>query len=346
MFACILVSFTVEENRHIRIIHRVLAPQSLTLLSFVAVNARWGQNGVTVAGGNGEGDGANQLNRPQGLCVDDEDTVIVADFGNHRIVEWKRGATSGTVLAGGNGEGKRPDQLNRPTDVIFDKETDSLVICEGSRVTRWPRRKGTRSGETIINNIVCRGLAMNNEGSLYVTDVEKLEVRRYHRGETNGIIVAGGNGQGAALNQLNNPRYVCVDGEHAVYVSDTGNHRVMKWVKGANEGIVVAGGRGEGNDLTQLYAPRGVRVDATGNVYVADWGNHRVMRWSHGATQGTVVVGESANQFKCPAGLSFGRHGDLYVAGWNNHRVQRFSLENNWINNIFLSFFLDIGINT
>ena len=77
-----------------------------------------------------EGGETNQLYYPRGLYVDDEDTVIVADYGNHRIVEWKRGATSGTVLAGGNGVGKRPDQLNQPTDVIFDKETDSLIICE------------------------------------------------------------------------------------------------------------------------------------------------------------------------------------------------------------------------
>ena len=210
--------------------------------------------------------------------------MIVADYLNHRIVEWKRGATSGTVLAGGNGRGNRPDQLNQPTDVIFDKETDSLIICDlrNIRVTRWPRRKGTQSGETIIDNIDCWGLAMDDEGSLYVTDIGKHEVRRYRRGETNGTVVAGGNGQGATLNQLNYPYYVCVDGEHAVYVSDYENHRVMKWVKGAKEGIVVAGGRGQGKDLTQLSRPRGVRVDATGNVYVADWGNHRVMRWCRG----------------------------------------------------------------
>ena len=267
--------------------------------------------------------------------MDDEDTVIVADTNNNRIVEWKRGATSGTVLAGGNAYGDRPDQLNSPTDVIFDKETDSLIICDAGnrRVTRWPRRNGTRSGETIIDNIGCYGLAMDDEGSLYVTEIEKHEVRRYHRGETNGIVVAGGNGQGAALNQLNFPVYVCVDGEHAVYVSDNKNHRVMKWVKGAQEGIVVAGGRGQGNNLTQLYYPRGVRVDATGNVYVAEYYNHRVMRWSRGATQGTLVVGGNgagggrANQFNGPIGLSFDRHGHLYVADQVNDRVQRFSLE-------------------
>ena len=305
-------------------------------LSFVAANARWGQNGVTVAGGHGRGDGTNQLNSPYGLCVDDEDTAIVADLCNHRIVEWKRGAPIGTVLAGGNGQGKRPDQLDRPTDVIFDKETDSLIICDrgNRRVTRCPRRKGIRRGETIVDNIACYGVTRDDEGSLYVTDVEKHEVRRYRRGETNGTVVAGGNGQGTALNQLNEPRYVCVDGEYAVYVSDRDNHRVMKWVKGAKEGIVVAGGRGKGDDLTQLSYPRGVRIDATGNVYVADFGNNRVMRWCRGAIQGTIVVGgngagEGANQFQRPVGLSFDRHGHLYVADCDNHRVQRFSLEKN-----------------
>ena len=307
---------------------------SLTLLSFVPANARWRSYGDTVAGGHRRGGEANQLNNPYGLCVDDEDTVIVADYGNHRIVEWKRDATSGTVLAGGNGQGKRPDQLNSPTDVIFDKETDSLIICEASRVTRWPRRKGTRSGETIIDNIACYGLAMDDEGSLYVTDVQKHEVRRYRRGETNGTVVAGGNGKGAALNQLNHPYYVCVDGEHAVYVSDNENHRVMKWVKDAKEEIVVAGGRGEGKDLTKLYYLNGVRVDGTGNVYVADSENQRVMRWSRGKSQGTVVVGgngwgNAAIQFNYPRGLSFDRHGHLYVADSGNNRVQRFSLQRN-----------------
>ena len=97
--------------------------------------------------------------------MDDQGTVIVADCANHRIVKWKRGATSGIVLAGGNGPGNRPDQLNYPTNVIFDKETDSLIICDrGNRlVTRWPCRSGTRSGETIIDNIACWGLAMDRD---------------------------------------------------------------------------------------------------------------------------------------------------------------------------------------
>ncbi|CAF4980841.1 unnamed protein product [Rotaria sp. Silwood1] len=135
------------------------------------MNARWKQNGLTVAGGKGQGNGINQLLDSCGLYVDDDQTIYVADQSNHRIVEWKRGATSGQVVAGGNGQGSGDHQLNYPAIVIIDKERDSLIISDRSnkRVVRWPRRNGT-SGETIISNIVCWGLTMDENGSLYVVD--------------------------------------------------------------------------------------------------------------------------------------------------------------------------------
>ncbi|CAF4491969.1 unnamed protein product, partial [Rotaria sp. Silwood2] len=255
-------------------------------------NARWQQNGLTVAGGNGKGNGINQLSNPWGLYVDDDQTIYVADGWNHRIVEWKWGATSGQVVAGGNGQGSGAHQFSCPFDAIVDKERDSLIISDYSnkRVVRWPRRNGT-SGETIISNIDCLGLTMDENGSLYVTDEGKAEVRRYRRGESQGTVVAGGNGSGNRLDQLSNPHYVFVDRDHSVYVSDCGNHRVMKWVEGAKQGIVVAGGQGEGNGLTQLSYPEGVVVDQLGTVYVVDWGNDRIMRWLKGATQGSIIVG-------------------------------------------------------
>ena len=47
---------------------------------------------------------------------------------------------------------------------------------------------------------------------------ENCEVRRYTIGDKNGIVVAGGNGKGNQLNQLNYPTYLFVDEEQAVYV--------------------------------------------------------------------------------------------------------------------------------
>jgi sugar lactone lactonase YvrE len=250
-------------------------------------------------------------------------------------VEWKSGATSGQVVAGGNGAGNQNNQLNSPTNVIIDKENDSLIICDygNKRVVRWPRRNGT-TGETIISNVDCLGLAMDNNGYLYVSDRSKHEVRRWKMGEANGIVVAGGNGGGNGLNQLNNPHHIFVDQDHSVYVSDSNNHRVIKWMKDAKEGIVVTGGQGAGNGLTQLSSPRGIIVDLLGTVYVTDQSNHRVMRRLKGATQGSVVVGGNGqggyvNQFNNPHGLSFDRKNNLYVVDYNNHRVQKFNFEPN-----------------
>ncbi|CAF2909662.1 unnamed protein product [Rotaria sp. Silwood2] len=244
------------------------------------------------------------------------------------------GDTSGKVVAGGNGQGSRLDRLYYPTDVLIDKESDSLIICDrvNQRVVRWSRRSGTTQGEILIDNIDCAGLAMDDQGYLYVSDIEKHEVRRYQIGDKNGTLVAGGNGKGADLNQLNEPTYIVVDQQQTVYVSDNYNHRVMKWTKGAKKGIVVAGGQGEGNALTQLTKPNALFVDTLGTIYVADSSNHRVMRWPKGSKQGTVIVdgngeGAGANQFKYFRGLSFDRQGNLYVVDEDNHRVQRFSIE-------------------
>ncbi|CAF1299377.1 unnamed protein product [Rotaria sordida] len=243
------------------------------------------------------------------------------------------GDTNGQVVAGGNGRGNRLDQLNCPTDVLIDKETDSLIICDrwNRRVLRWSRRSGTTQGEILINNIGCWGLTMDDQRYLYISDVEKHEVRRYQIGDNNGTIVAGGHGKGVGLKQLNHPTYIFVDQQQTVYVSDHDNHRVMKWDKDAKEGIVVAGGQGYGNTLTQLSYPKGLFVDTLGTIYVADLWNHRVMRWPKGAKQGTVIVGgngrgSGANQFNSLRGLSFDRHANLYVVDCDNHRVQRFSI--------------------
>ncbi|CAF1621811.1 unnamed protein product, partial [Rotaria magnacalcarata] len=151
-------------------------------------------------------------------------------------MQWKNGdTTNGQVVAGGNGHGNGLNQLYLPTDVLIDKETDSLIICDtgNQRVVRWSRRSGTTQGEILINNIECNGVAMDEQRYLYVSDYGKHEVRRYKFGENIGTLVAGGNGQGVGLNQLNSPRYIFVDRQQNVYVSDLYNNRVMRWNKGA-----------------------------------------------------------------------------------------------------------------
>ncbi|CAF2738609.1 unnamed protein product [Rotaria sp. Silwood2] len=295
-------------------------------------DAKWSENGLTVAGGNGNGSGINQLNHPQSLDVDDDQTIYIADTHNHRIVQWKSGATSGQIVAGGNGQGNGANQLNEPHDVIIDKARDSLIICDRNnrRVVRWSRRNGT-SGEIILSNIDCHGLAIDENGFLFVVDSENNQVKQYRIGDTKGTVVAGGNGDGNGLNQLIKPTHVFVDRYHSVYVSDWGNDRVMKWEAGAKQGIIVAGGQGSGDALDQVFFPHEVVVDQLDTLYVADTRNDRIVRWLKGDTKGSVIAGgtrgSQSNELSFPRGLSFDRNGNLYVADLWNHRVQKFNIK-------------------
>jgi sugar lactone lactonase YvrE len=137
-------------------------------------------------------------------------------------------------VAGGNGNGNQTNQLNEPTDVIIDEESNSFIISDwkNRRVMRWSLENNT-NGQIIISNIDCYGLAMDKNGSFYVSDCEKNEVRRWKRGDQNGTIVAGGNGEGNQLNQFNYPTFIFIDEDYALYVSDLDNNRVVKWMKDA-----------------------------------------------------------------------------------------------------------------
>ena len=294
-------------------------------------NTKWKQTGLIIAGGNGRGNQLNQLAMPMGIYINDNDqSIYIAEGANHRIVKWKYGAKTGEVVAGGNSPGTQMNPLSFIITMIVDEIDDSLITCEwgSARIQRLSLQNQTNQ-QTIISNIRCFGLAIDNNGDLYAADNVNHTVTRWREGDTNGTIVVGGNGRGDQLNQLNAPTFIFIDEDYSIYVSDSENHRVIKWVNGAIEGIVVAGGQGHGNNLTQLFHPRGVIVDHLGNVYVADYGNHRIMRWLKGAKEGSIVVGrygpgEGLNQLYHPCGISFDQQGNLYVASQSMSRVQKF----------------------
>ncbi|CAM2711013.1 unnamed protein product [Rotaria socialis] len=295
-------------------------------------DVKWAPNGVVVAGGHGNGSDLNQLYAPRGVFVDEDQNVYVIDLCNNRIVAWAPDATEGLPVIGGLDEKTMLDKLSSPVDLILEKDSDSFIVSDDmtKRVVRW-RRQGDTECETIISGVESKGLAIDENGSIYIVDGENNEVIRYNIGDSEATIVAGGNGAGDALNQLNCPYSVFVDQDYSVYVSDEDNHRVMKWADGATEGVIVAGGQGNGDSLSQLSYPRGIVVDPSGTLYVADFSNARVMRWFKDAKQGEVIAGgngegEEPNQLTWPSSLAFDRHGNLYVSNSGSARVVKFEI--------------------
>ncbi len=109
--------------------------------------------------------------------------------------------------------------------------------------------------------------------------IYKNRVMKWVEGARYGLVVAGGNGAGSDLYQLNWPRGLFVDEIGTVYVSDCSNQRVVCWPIGATEGIVLVGGNGAGNRSNQLYSPEGLSIDKHGHLYVVDRKNTRVQKF-------------------------------------------------------------------
>jgi len=328
-----LASQTGRLNESVQWFAKALEFQNLTAPSVPQTlqktkTRKWKPYGSTIAGGNGQGFELNQLHYPFGIRIsDDQRSVYIVDKWNHRIVKWKLGGNYGQVVAGENTQEYR---FSHPVDVIVDQNNKYLIISDfkNRRVVRWSM-ENQQDRRVILSDIDCYGLAMNENGDLFIVDFEKHEVRRWRQNQGERKIVAGGNGKGNRLDQLNAPTFIFVDRQDTIYVSDQNNHRVMKWIKGAKEGIVVAGGHGQGTSCQQLNCPEGVYVNDVGDVYVVDRDNRRVMCWPIGSNEGRLIVGgngegSETNQLNYPKSLAFDCYNNLYVVDCGNNRIQKF----------------------
>ncbi|CAF1590715.1 unnamed protein product, partial [Adineta steineri] len=292
-------------------------------------NTKWKEFGINIT----EGNELNQLHSPSSIFIDDDTTIYFVESQNGRIIKWKSDENYVETVA--DGIGKEINPLIYPINMIINKENDCFIIddFQNKRIMQYSRQNN-ETGQIIMSNINCYGLAIDKYGFIYVSDYEKHEVRKFKIGDQNGKIVAGGNGKGTNLNQLNCPTFMFVDDDCSLYISDCANHRIIKWLKDAKQGIIVAGGNGEGSSFKQLSGPKGIIVDEFNQIYVADYGNNRVMRWIEGATKGSIVVGgngrgEELNQLFYPMNLSFDQQRNLYVVDSENNRIVKFEVDFN-----------------
>ncbi|CAF1048765.1 unnamed protein product [Adineta steineri] len=88
--------------------------------------------GITVAGGNGAGSAANQLDSPYGVYVSKKTgTIYVADTNNHRIQRWLVGANEGNTIVGISGSaGAGLNQLNQPAGVALDPNETYIYVAD------------------------------------------------------------------------------------------------------------------------------------------------------------------------------------------------------------------------
>jgi sugar lactone lactonase YvrE len=308
---------------------------------------------VTVAGGNGFGNAADQFNDPVGFYMDGTGNIYVADKANNRIQKFPAGSTSstnGTTVAGGNGEGSGANQLSRPNCIFVDNTGNIYVSDYGNvRVQKFPvGSTSSTNGTTVAGGngqgsaanqfASVYGLFVDTAGNIYVADDNNNRIQKFPAGSTsatNGITVAGWNGGSIGANQLFEPYGIYFDRSGNLYVADYGNFRVQKFPVGstsATNGVTVAGGNGYGTAANQLSTPTSVYVDSAGNLYVTD--NGRVQKFAAGSTSSTNGVtvaggfstGTAMDQLGgIPIGVYVDAQGDIYVGDQANNRIQKWS---------------------
>lgn len=190
----------------------------------------------------------------------------------------------------------------------------------------------TITGQKVLNSTLrAKTGDCHVEVLMWQLNGETIYTVQQNQYKRHGNLVAGGNGYGAAANQLSAPGDVQVDAAGNVYVLDGNNSRVQKWAPGATTGVTVAGGHGLGSAADQLFLPQGFFVANDGTVYVADLFNNRVQKWAPGASTGVTVAGgngygSGAQQLASPKDVFVDGTGNVYITDGDNNRVQRWAV--------------------
>ena len=241
---------------------------------------------TVVAGGQGPGSNATQLDSPRAVYVNRNGSVLVSDLGNHRAQFFLNGSLVGRRVAG---------------DGTF-----------GSANTKI----GTAIG----------GIAMDVNDNVYISEYDNSRVAKWAPNATYGTMAAGDGTPGNAPSQLNVPTGLYLDSiSNILYIANQGGHCIVKWLPGASAGSTVAGTCGVSGDTpTLLTAPRSVTFDKYGNMYVSDLSNGgRIITFSPNSMIGRPIITSGLSN---PMAVALDEKLDLYVADYGSDRILKYKL--------------------
>lgn len=157
-----------------------------------------------------------------------------------------------TVVAGTlSNAGSTDTLLNAPFDISFDAYQNMYIAdYYNNRIQRYPR--GSATATTIAGFNLASGssrselyypsaISVTENGTMFILDNYNQRVLRWQAGDQMGVIVAGGNGLGAAYTQMGYSASLFIDSQLNIYLSEYSNHRITLWSAGnTTAGLLVS----------------------------------------------------------------------------------------------------------
>ncbi len=249
------------------------------------------------------------LNKPQGVAVTADGSVLIADTGNHCIRRVDKNGIITTFAgiggAGGIGEENVPPtvgQLRYPTDLDVDAAGNVYVVDTQNNRIRVIDTNGlmrtivggsafgfSGDGGPAIDALLSgpTGMDIDSQGNIYIADQINKVVRKV---DGQGIIttVAGtpdqmgdtGDGGPATSATLSFPRDVLIDTDGNLIISDEINNKIRLVDTGGIihtiAGVGISGYEGDGGPANQAFLnrPAGLMLLSQDSFLVADSRNH------------------------------------------------------------------------
>ncbi|CAF1293451.1 unnamed protein product [Rotaria sp. Silwood1] len=280
---------------------------------------------------------------PLGITRDPNPGILYVTSSNNCIyqIAQNSGVTSPIVTG-----------LTNPSGAALDSTSTHLVIGHqgGGAMVSWALGAGAVTPITNLNSApgAARDVTIDSSGNMCVADTPNNRILFFPAGQTTGrviagtgapgngdnklsspsansVIVAGGNGQGSEMNQLNYSWDLCIDDDKIIYIADYWNHHNIEWQCGATTGRVVAGGNGQGNLPDQLSYPPDVIIDKKNILIICDGVNNRVFRWPRqNGTNGKKIISNIGCHDSTIDGDGF-----LYIVVCARYQVTRYRMEVN-----------------
>ena len=251
-----------------------------------------------------------ELAKPEGLVVDGDGNILLADSGNHVI--WKLDQEGYLTRFAGNGA------RGRGGEGVKALESSFAFPCD---------------------------VRIDSKGNVFVADVENHRIRKITRDGL--VITVAGTGVpgytgdgGPAINaQLNSPSGIFLDKDDNLLIADTYNDRIRKV---GSDGIIqtIAGNGQEGYEgdggparAAKLNSPQSLAIDAAGRIYIGDEHNDAIRVLELDGTIRTLIGSKgpgfsgdggpaSQAQIADPENLWIRKDGSILISVRDNARLR------------------------